>query len=128
MIRKIKFSPSTFRLRPEQAAQIHVVGWLHLARPDVLFTASVQENTYSFKMRALRMKMGYKAGTPDLQVYEPRGGYHALLIEMKREDGGSTSPEQKAFHEELRKRNYKVEICHGGEEGVEAVKRYLEGR
>ena len=128
MLRRIKFTPAAFRLRPEQAAQIHVVGWLHLAKPDVLFTASIQENTYSFKMRSLRMKMGYRAGTPDLQILEPRGGYHALFVEMKREVGGKTSEEQKVFHEELRKRGYKVEVCHGGEEAVKVVGDYLEGR
>ena len=37
---------------------------------------------------------GVKKGVPDLCLPLPRGGYHGLYIEMKRQKNGRISPEQ----------------------------------
>ena len=38
--------------------------------------------------------MGVKSGVPDLMLPIPKGGYHGLFIELKKEVGGITSKEQ----------------------------------
>ena len=51
---------------------------------------------------AKRMKAsGYKRGFPDVFIYEPRGGFHGLSIEMKKEKGGVVSKHQKQWKESL---------------------------
>ena len=45
---------------------------------------------------AKRLKAtGYKRGFPDVFVYEPRGAFHGLAIELKKDKGGRVSHEPK---------------------------------
>lgn len=113
---------------PEQTAQIQVVRWLRQFRPGVLFTSPAAAGERLNFRKAVRVKMmGYTAGTPDLQIYEPRQGFHGLFVEMKREKGGRIEPEQKAFLEASAQRGYKVEVCHGTQAAVDAITAYLDG-
>lgn len=66
---------------------------------------------------------GLKAGVPDLAIILEGGGM--LWIEMKRRKGGTLSPVQKAFHEELEKRGHDVFTCKGVKEAVAIVTREL---
>ena len=40
---------------------------------------------------------GVKKGVPDLCLPIPRGEHHGLFVELKKQKGGTTSPEQKAW-------------------------------
>ena len=72
-------------------------------------------------------KSGYKKGFPDLFIYEPRGSYHGLAIELKVGYNRATK-EQLWWRNELNERGYVAEICTGIDEALEVINRYLEGK
>ena len=75
---------------------------------------------------AKRMKAtGYKRGFPDVFVYEPRGSFHGLAIELKKDSGGRVSPSQKEWQKALEMRGYMATIAKGYDEAVAIVTEYL---
>ena len=68
--------------------------------------------------------MGYMAGSPDLIIFEPKGVYHCLMVEMKAKDGRQSAT-QKAFGEAASLRCYAYVVCHSLEEAQQAVEKYL---
>jgi hypothetical protein len=76
--------------------------------------------------RVQRMKReGVRSGVPDVFVPVPRGGFHGLFLELKRQKGGSITPEQKAWHAVLIRHGYQVAVCKGFEAAKQAVESYL---
>ena len=96
-------------------AALEVIADLH---PDL---GEELEDVYATASGGLRHKgaggrlkeSGVKKGVPDIEAWIVRGGYHGLVIEMKRERSGRASPEQAARMRRLRARGYVAEICHG---------------
>ena len=75
---------------------------------------------------AKRMKAtGYKRGFPDVFVYEPRGSFHGLAIELKKDKGGRVSTSQKEWVEALKIRGYKSVVAKGYDEAVNVLELYL---
>lgn len=72
-------------------------------------------------------KTGYKKGFPDLFIYEPRGKYNGLAIELKT-GNNKASKEQKWWCKELNKRGYVAEICIGIDESLNIINKYLGGK
>jgi len=68
---------------------------------------------------------GVKKGVPDLFMPVAKGGYNGLFIEMKRQKGGTVSPEQKQWHADLQEQNYRVDVCHGWDSARETILEYL---
>ena len=109
----------------ESNQQEIVVKYLRLAYPDALYCASAGGMRTSY-LQAIKMKRtGYVKGFPDLFIYEPRGEFHGLAIEMKKEKGGAVSPEQKRWQEQLRNRGYCSYICKGNEEAIKVIDEYF---
>ena len=77
-----------------------------------------------FSQRIKAKKSGYKRGFPDLFLYEPRGSYHGLAIELK---VGYNKPtkEQLKWIEDLNKRNYKAVVCREIDETLLEIQTYL---
>ncbi|QDP48235.1 MAG: hypothetical protein Unbinned585contig1001_5 [Prokaryotic dsDNA virus sp.] len=77
-----------------------------------------------FSQRIKAKKSGYKKGFPDLFIYEPRGDYYGLAIELK---VGYNKPtkEQLYWQKELNKRNYKSCVCKGIDEALDTIINYL---
>lgn len=69
-------------------------------------------------------EQGRLAGIPDLFLPYPRGGYAGLYIEMKAEEGGRLSSEQKGMLAELEAVGYKVCTCYGHQQAVDAIRAY----
>jgi len=76
----------------------------------------------------------WSKGHPDLVIYEMRGRYGALFLELKavtpyKKNGELKKNEhlktQDWFHGELRKRGYKVEFSTGLEESIKKIEDYL---
>ena len=112
---------------PESEAnqQEIVIKYLRLAYPDALYCASAGGMRTSY-LQAIKMKRtGYVKGFPDLFIYEPRGSFNGLAIEMKKEKGGVASPEQKRWQEQLRNRGYSSYICKGSEEAIKVIDEYF---
>jgi len=74
---------------------------------------------------AVKMKAsGYKRGMPDIAIYEPRGQYHGLFIEVKTLKG-TASPHQKQFIKDLQDRGYRAEIVKGLHNCVGLINEYF---
>ena len=76
--------------------------------------------------RKLRAE-GQKKGIPDLCLPVPRGGFHGLYIEMKRQKKGRISPEQIAWLSALREQGYRAEMCLGAAAAWEVIQEYMRG-
>jgi hypothetical protein len=116
----------------EDEHQKAVIQYLRYRYPPALFT--IAPNGFKLPIGvAVKMKaMGYKAGTPDIMIFEPRGQFHGLFIEMKRpaETGASKgvlSFEQKAWNIELNSRGYMAIVSYGSEMAIKAIDYYLKG-
>lgn len=118
----------------ESQAQELVVTFLHRFYSEALFTGGLAgENLHKgyiprrgrVSPGARRKMMGYKAGTPDLLIFEPRKGSVGLAIEMKAPKAGVVSPEQRAFLEALRARNWSTAVCHGSAEAKTVIIAYF---
>lgn len=92
--------------------------WLHASNNGVRVPIGT-----AIKMK----KAGMKAGIPDLLLLCSRHGYHALLIEMKRQKGGRVDPEQEACHAYLRDAGYLIVVCKGWEAAKAVILDYLKG-
>ena len=104
--------------------QVAVVNWFRAAFPQVLFTASAGGMRTSIGTGRKMKMMGYTAGCPDLIFFAPRGGFHGLLIELKRE-GGTCSPEQKEFIMRANLAGYYAEFAFGCKDACDKIKKYM---
>jgi VRR-NUC domain len=68
---------------------------------------------------------GARKGIPDLFLPIPEGYYHGLYIELKRTKGGILSMDQEEYIQVLRDWGYRVEVCYGAQQAIEAIKNYL---
>lgn len=70
---------------------------------------------------------GRKKGIEDVMLLIARGGYHGLLVEMKRRDAtdSDVSPEQRRWHKKHTCRGYKVVVARGWEEASKAILDYI---
>ena len=95
---------------------------------NVLYCGSMGGNYQPhFSVRMKAKKSGYKKGFPDLFIYEPRGKFHGLAIELKVGKNRATK-EQLWWRNELNERGYVAEIRTGIDEALEVINRYLKGK
>lgn len=77
------------------------------------------------KQVAIDRSQGVKKGVPDLHLPVARGPYHSLYIEMKTKTG-RPSQEQIWWGERLQQQGNQWQVCHGWENAVYAICKYLE--
>jgi hypothetical protein len=123
---KKTYKKGVLNVNSEAYQQQLVVQFIRNNYPNALYCASAGGMRTSY-LQAVKMKRtGYVKGFPDLFIYEPRGEFFGLAIEMKKEKGGTASPEQKWWRDELRNRKYESYICKGSDEAIEIIKNYLD--
>lgn len=122
----------------ESATQKALFVWWSMAhRPfgvpeTVLF--SVPNGGHRNLVTAARLKEeGVRAGVPDIILAVARGGYHGLFVELKRaktagKSKGQVSACQKMMAEVLRGQGYRVVVCYGTCEAINAIIDYLESK
>jgi hypothetical protein len=122
-----KKSSSRRKTTPESESnqQEIVIKYLKLAYPEVLYCASAGGMWTSDSQRIKMARTGYVKGFPDLFIYEPRGEFHGLAIEMKKVKGSKIEPEQVQWQEQLRNRGYCSYICKGNEEAIKVIDEYF---
>lgn len=120
-------------LRPEELEQRLLIAYIRTAYPKILFT--IAPNGFKLtKQLANRIKaLGYSPGTPDVMIFEQRGIWAGLFIEMKRRNikgqpKGHLSDYQKYWIESLNKRGYFATCCHGFEEAKVILDNYLNNK
>ena len=74
---------------------------------------------------AKRMKAtGYKSGFPDIFLYEPKGEYSGLAIELKVK-GNYASENQKKVLLILNQKGYQTAVCTGLDDAIKTIDEYL---
>jgi len=111
----------------EAGVQKAVIDYIKYTYPGALYCASAGGVRTSMK-QAIKMKAtGYVKGVPDLQIFEPVGNYHGLLIEIK-DLKGVVSKEQKEWIKKLNDRGYFATYSKGYEATIKVIDDYLKGQ
>lgn len=117
--------PKPERIPTEHTEQAKLVGRVENFYPDVIVFA-VPNGGLRNKREAIRFKAeGVRPGVPDLVFAEPRGRYHGLYVEMKRQKHSRVSDDQLRMHRRLRRKGYKVLIGWGVDDVWPQVEAYL---
>jgi hypothetical protein len=112
-----------------------VCDYIRLQYPHVLFNSDLSGIRLTMgqavQVKALRTCSGF----PDIVIYEPHKGYHALFIELKRKgervytkQGTPATPhikEQCDMIAKLQFRGYSAWLCVGFDEAKDAIDSYL---
>lgn len=110
---------------PEHDIQVAIVGLLESIEPTPLYSATVGGVRLAIHTAKKMKEAGYSKGVPDMLIYEPRGMYAGLAIEVKTEKGRA-SDEQKAWIRNLNNRGWRAEICKGFEECADVICEYFD--
>tara|TARA_R110002074_G_scaffold459_1_gene2280 strand:+ start:1365 stop:1712 length:348 start_codon:yes stop_codon:yes gene_type:complete len=108
----------------EDNLQAAVVTYLRLEY-KALFCASLGGQYQKYQSQRMKAKRtGYIAGFPDLFIYEPKGIYNGLAIELKVK-GNYASPKQKDWISNLNDRGYLAEVCTGFDDAKKTIDNYF---
>lgn len=115
----------------EHDEQVAVVEYLYRQYPNVLFWATPNGARLSGgpskrarQMNALKAE-GFLPGVADLIIFEPRGGFSCMMLEMKRRRGGVVSDNQFDFLAQAEARGAFTAVCHGSEEAIQLIDEYM---
>lgn len=114
-----------------------VCDYIRYQYPDVIFNSDLSGATKLTIGQAVALKnLRSNRGFPDLVIYEPRWGFHALFIELKTEGTKlynkfdlPVTPhigEQLDCLVELRMRRYRAEFAVGFDEAKKLIDEYLQ--
>ncbi|HFQ5433818.1 TPA: VRR-NUC domain-containing protein [Vibrio vulnificus] len=116
----------------ERAEQVTLINWANETMFEGVLigeylTHVANEGKRGPQARKDFIELGGRAGYPDLILDIPTARYPGLRIEMKAPEpyDSAVTPEQYAWHEKLRARGYRVEVCRGFEEAKELIMDYL---
>ena len=115
----------------EHYEQVRVCNHLNEHYSEVLFWATPNGASLSGRGKAMnKLKAeGFLPGVSDLIIFEPRGGYSCMFLEMKKTDGGNGASENQLwFIREVEKRGGFGIVCNGADEAKQAIDDYLNCR
>ena len=108
----------------EDKLQSAVIRYLQYKYPKVKYCSSIAGAYISSKtQRSKIMRNGYVKGKNDLDIYEARGGYFALMLELK--EKASPTKYQKEWINAMNERGYCALITRGLDETIEVIDEYL---
>ncbi len=97
----------------------------YLDLQNVLYCGSMGGQYQVHMSQRIKAKQtGYKKGFPDLFLYEARGDYHGLAIELKVGYNKPTKDQLKWINE-LNKNGYMAKVCTGIDEALDVINKYL---
>jgi hypothetical protein len=67
-------------------------------------------------------------GVSDLLIFEPRGGYSCMFLEMKRTCGSKVHENQEWFIAQIEARGAFGVVAFGAEDAIFYIDRYLDGK
>jgi len=113
----------------EHDEQVKIVEWVNdnLERyPDLCMFFANPNGGLRHKATAGQLKAeGVRSGIPDLFLDAPRGPYHGLRIELKKDKKSYPSKTQKVWLKNLNERGYYADVCRGSAEVIETIIAYL---
>jgi hypothetical protein len=99
----------------------------YLDLKNVLYCGSMGGQYQKFHSQRNKAKAtGYKRGFPDIFIYEPRGKFHGLAIELK-VGYNKPSKDQLKWFDKLEERGYYSCIAWSLDDALEIINNYLEG-
>lgn len=103
----------------ESWEQQSLVAELERLAPGILMEINPAAGMKLTKAMASKVRsLGYQAGTLDIFLPE-----HRIYIELKRQKGGSLSPEQKARIPRLEAAGYRVIVARGAVDAVDQLRK-----
>lgn len=121
-------------VQSEHEEQSAVVEYLQTCYPDTLFWANINGahlagniGRRSAQMNKLKGE-GLLPGVSDLIIFEPRGGWSCMFLEMKRSRGGVLSENQAWFLAQVEQRGAYTVVAEGANEAILFIDDYLNGR
>ena len=108
----------------EALIQEAVINYINAQYPGTLYCASAGGVRTSMKQAVKMKRTGYVKGFPDIFIYEPKGQWHGLAIEMKTAKG-VMSQHQKEWQNELIKRGYIAVTCKSFDQAQIIIDEYL---
>jgi hypothetical protein len=110
---------------PEHDIQVALTAHIeNISTPSPLYSATVGGVRLAMHTAKKMKQAGYKKGIPDLLIFEPRGPYAGLAIEVKT-DKGRPSPHQKEWIAALNSRGWRADICKGLDACIQVVDEYF---
>ena len=111
------------RQYPEDDLQMAVAQYLDLVSLAWFHVAN--ERRTSVRAGARLKRKGVKPGVPDVLIFEPKGKYHGLALELKIK-GNYMTLEQKHWFTRLEMKGWFCKCCYNFDEVQETVTNYLE--
>jgi len=119
--------------------QTHALVCQYLRIRNVMFNTDMSGINLPIGLAVQSAKLRSNTGYPDLTIYEPRGGWFALFIELKRPSkspylkSGKLSTnkkvqEQNRVHLDLIERGYLALFATGFDEAKRIIDAYLDGQ
>ena len=109
----------------EAQLQTNIVKYIRYQYPALLYCASLGGQYQRYISQRNKAKAtGYVKGFPDLGIYEARGGFHGLFIEIK-QIGSYPTKEQREWIIELNKRGYYACVSKGFDSVIKVIDDYL---
>jgi hypothetical protein len=124
---------------PEYYLQVAVCDWLNLKYPTLLFMSDTVASLKLTMGQATRNKKIQKDGfkTPDVIIFEPRGKYHGLFVELKVKSPFKKNGEllksdhlegQQKTINDLNERGYYATLATGFDETVGIINNYMNNK
>ena len=111
-------------LMSEDKLQSAVVKYIQYKYPNVKYCSSIAGAYISSRgQRAKIVRNGYVRGKNDLDIFEARGGYFALMLELK--EKAYPTKEQKEWIEAMNQRGYCALVTRGLDETIDVIDEYL---
>lgn len=127
------------RSKSEQKLQTQISDYIRLKYPDVMFKCDVAAGMkMSIGMAVLVKRWRSSTGFPDVDIYEPKGQWNMLCLELKTDkgnpfkaDGGLRKDDhledQMLTHESLKRRGIMALFTVGFEHTAAVVDWYMSG-
>jgi hypothetical protein len=132
-----KYRSNKPKLTKEQDVQLVVSRYVQLKYPDVIFCSESSGVRLTMgQAKRLKAMRSVDCKLPDMLIFEPKGSYKGLFLELKREgeavfqkDGvtpyaGHVSEQHKTL-ERLKAKGYKAEFAIGTNEAISIIDNYM---
>lgn len=115
--------------KTEDGEQEAVIDWCTVSKgkyPELEMIHHVaNEGRRSPQYGARLKRMGMSPGYPDLLLDCPKGIYHGLRIELKKDRDSKPTAEQKKWISKLNRYGYYAVVCYGADEAIAVLHQYL---
>jgi hypothetical protein len=122
-----KRNPFEKFLKKEDHLQIQLSRWLRYQYPNVIWLHPQNEGRRSPFERYLYKQLGCLTGASDMLIFEAKGSYHGLAIELKVGNNKPT-PRQQEFITTMREKGWWADVVWEFDAAVQLIDWYMKLR